>query len=112
MACQPYFFVHNPFGDMDCYRRVGNKLPRNQKNTNSVCFKHVENNPGYQMDYENIDKASTDFKLRMKEFLRILKRKPDKNTFEFNRTILLCFFVLDIFLSIFVILCIFLLFSL
>ncbi len=32
------------------------------------------------MDYENIeiiDKASTDFQLRMKELLHILKRKPE-----------------------------------
>ena len=34
------------------------------------------------MDYENIeviDKVSTDFKLRMKELLHILKRKPELN---------------------------------
>jgi hypothetical protein len=34
------------------------------------------------MDYGNIqviDKASTDFKLRMKELLHILKRKPELN---------------------------------
>jgi hypothetical protein len=34
------------------------------------------------MDYENIgitDKASTDFKLRMKELLHILKHKPELN---------------------------------
>jgi hypothetical protein len=48
----------------------------------SVCYQNVEKNPGHQMDYENIeiiDKASTDFKLRMKELLHILKRKPELN---------------------------------
>ncbi len=45
-------------------------------------LQHVEKNPGHQMDYENIeivDKASTDFQLRMKELLQILKRKPELN---------------------------------
>ena len=38
--------------------------------------------PGHQMDYDNIeviDRASSDFKLRMKELLHILKRKPILN---------------------------------
>ena len=63
-------------------RMLCHRIKEHQKNTNSVCYQHVEKNPGHQMDYENIeiiDKASTDFKLRMKELLHILKRKPELN---------------------------------
>ena len=39
-------------------------------------------NPDHEMDYnriEIIDKAGIDFKLRIKELLHILKRKPELN---------------------------------
>jgi len=63
-------------------RMLCHRIKEHQKNTSSVCYQHVDKNPGHQMDYENIeiiDKASTDFKLRMKELLHILKRKPELN---------------------------------
>jgi hypothetical protein len=44
-------------------RMLCQRIREHQKNTNSVCYQHVEKNPGHQMDYENIeiiDKASTD----------------------------------------------------
>jgi hypothetical protein len=43
---------------------------------------HIDKNPTHQMDYVNveiIDRASSDFKLRMKELLCILARKPELN---------------------------------
>jgi hypothetical protein len=59
-------------------RMLCHRIKGHQKNTNSVCYQHVEKNPGHQMDNENIeiiDKASTDFKLRM----NLPKRKPELN---------------------------------
>ncbi len=75
------------------YRKDRNNalpLSRRASEEHKLCFQHVNNNSGYQMDYENIeviDKASTDFKLRMKELLHILKRKSElKNSRIHNPT--------------------------
>ena len=58
------------------------RMKEHIKSKNSACHQHVEDNPDHQMDYANIkiiDRASSDFKLRMKELLHILKNKPELN---------------------------------
>ena len=58
------------------------RMKEHSKSKNSACYQHVEDNPDHHMDYENIkiiDRASSDFKLRMKELLHILKTKPELN---------------------------------
>jgi len=43
---------------------------------------NIEENPTHEMDYENIqviDHVSSNFKLRMKELLYILKEQPELN---------------------------------
>jgi hypothetical protein len=43
---------------------------------------NTEENPTHEMNYENIqiiDRASSNFKLRMKELLHILKEQPKLN---------------------------------
>ena len=53
-----------------------------EKSTTSACYQRIKDNPNHQMDYANIkviDRASSDFKLRMKELLHILKSKPEHN---------------------------------
>ena len=42
----------------------------------------MKDNPGHEMDFDNIqviDRASSNFKLRMKELLHILKEQPELN---------------------------------
>ena len=58
------------------------RMKEHSKNTNSACYQHTIENHGHRMDYDNIkviDRASSDFKLRMKELLHILKNKPELN---------------------------------
>ena len=58
------------------------RIKEHTKSDKSACYQHTIDNPGHVMDYENIeviDRASNDFKLRMKELLQILKRKPGLN---------------------------------
>jgi hypothetical protein len=45
----------------------------------SACRDEYRRSNGSDENIEIIDKASTDFKLRMKELLHILKRKPELN---------------------------------
>ena len=48
----------------------------------SACTLHLKLKPGHQIDFDNVeilDTASSDFKLRMKELLHILKLKPILN---------------------------------
>ncbi len=55
------------------------RMKEHPKDTKSACHQHTVENPSHQMDYsgiEVIDRASSDFKLRMKELLHILKSKP------------------------------------
>ena len=57
-------------------------MKEHSKNTNSACFQHTVDNPDHQMGYNNIqviERASSDFKLKMKELLHILKNKPELN---------------------------------
>ena len=63
-------------------RILSHRMREHIKNESSACYQHTVENPGHQMDYDNIeviDRASSDFKLRMKELLHILKRKPILN---------------------------------
>lgn len=58
------------------------RLNEHAKSSKSACYQHTVDNHGHVMDYENvkvIDRASSDFKLRMKELLHILKEKPELN---------------------------------
>ena len=36
-------------------RTLCHRVKEHQKNINSVCFQHANNNPGHQMDYDNIE---------------------------------------------------------
>ncbi len=50
-----------------------------QTDTKSACHQHTVQHPSHRMDYsgiEVIDRASSDFKLRIKEMLHVLKSKP------------------------------------
>jgi hypothetical protein len=58
------------------------RMKEHSKSTKSACFQHIVDNPEHHMDYDNIkviDRASSDFKLKMKELLHILKSKPELN---------------------------------
>ena len=55
---------------------------KKQTKKKSACYEHIEGNPTHQMDYESIqvnDRASSNFKSRMKELLHILKEQPELN---------------------------------
>ena len=62
-------------------RILSRRVNEHKKSIDSACFQHtVATN--HEIDYENIeiiDKADTDLKLRVKELLHILKRKPTLN---------------------------------
>jgi hypothetical protein len=48
----------------------------------SACYQHVIDNPDHSMGYDKIqviDRASLDFKAKMKELLHILHKKPELN---------------------------------
>jgi hypothetical protein len=63
-------------------RILVHRLKEHTKSEQSACHQHTIDNPEHIMDYENIsviDRASNDFKLRMKELLHILKKKPALN---------------------------------
>ena len=52
------------------------------KSNKSATKLHTTNNPGHQMDYENveiIDQANNNLKLKVKKLLRIIQSKPDIN---------------------------------
>ena len=58
------------------------RLKEHQNDKKSACHDHITKNPTHQIDYVNveiIDRANSDFKLRMKELLCILARKPELN---------------------------------
>ena len=59
-----------------------NEHKRLGKSNKSATKLHTTNNPGHQMDYDNveiIDLANNNLKLQVKELLHILKSKPDIN---------------------------------
>jgi hypothetical protein len=64
-----------------CKRILSYRISEHKKSSESSCCQH-ESSTGHTMDYDNIeiiDKADTDMKLRIKELLHILKRKPSLN---------------------------------
>ena len=64
-----------------CKRILSYRIYEHKKNKESSCHQH-SCNTGHEIDYDNIeiiDKADTDMKLRIKELLHILKRKPSLN---------------------------------
>ena len=64
-----------------CKRILSYRIYEHKKNKESSCNQH-SCNTGHEIDYDNIeiiDKADTDMKLRIKELLHILKRKPSLN---------------------------------
>ncbi len=71
---------HSKFEIGACLNENGNGAPeKHEFRLLSACREESRN---HQIDYENIeimDKASTDLKLKMKELLHILKRKPELN---------------------------------
>ena len=53
-----------------------------KKSKTSACKLHIKANPGHRVDFENVeilDSADNDLKLRIKELLHILTRKPELN---------------------------------
>ena len=59
------------------------KEHRDEKPSNpSACKKHIEKEPTHRIDFENVeilDSADNGLKLRIKELLHILTRKPELN---------------------------------
>ena len=58
------------------------RVDEHRKSADSACNQHEANNEGHFIDYEGIeivDRATTDFKLKVKELLHILKQKPILN---------------------------------
>jgi len=63
-------------------RILAHRMKEHAKSTKSACFQHIVDNPDHRMDYDNIqviDRASSDFKAKMKELLHILHTKPELN---------------------------------
>ncbi len=57
------------------------RIDEHEKRSDSGCHQHAET-LNHQIDYENaevIDSANSDMKLRIKELLHILRRKPSLN---------------------------------
>jgi hypothetical protein len=60
--------------------RLKEHQKKKQTTNKSACYEHIKENPTHEMDYESIqviDRASSNFKLRMKELLHILKEQPE-----------------------------------
>ena len=58
------------------------RIKEHKKLESSACAAHMVMNPGHQMDFENIniiDQASNDMKLKSKELLHIIQKKPKLN---------------------------------
>ena len=58
------------------------KIKEHKKIESSACAAHMVTNPGHHMDFENIniiDQASNDMKLKIKELLHIIQKKPKLN---------------------------------
>jgi hypothetical protein len=63
-------------------RILTHRIKEHIKSDKSSCYQHTMDYPDHRIDYDKIeviDRASNDFKLRMKELLHILKRKPELN---------------------------------
>ena len=58
------------------------RIKEHKKIESSACAAHMVTNPGHHMDFENIniiDQASNDMKLKIKELLHIIQKKPKLN---------------------------------
>jgi hypothetical protein len=63
-------------------RILVHRIKEHKKLESSACQVHVSKYPDHQMDYDNvqiIDQASNDMKLKIKELLHIIQRKPSLN---------------------------------
>ncbi len=63
-------------------RILSHRINEHKLGSSSACRQHIQTNPDHCMDYENIeiiDTADNDLKLRIKELLHILKKKPSLN---------------------------------
>ena len=59
-----------------------NRIKKHKNQKKSACYQHTKENPGNEMDFDNIqviDRVSSNFKLRMKELLHIPKEQPELN---------------------------------
>ena len=62
-------------------RILGRRLHEHETSKTSACYEHCAK-LGHTIDYKNpevIDTASSDMKLKIKELLHILKKKPELN---------------------------------
>ena len=57
------------------------RIKEHKKLESSACAAHMVMNPGHQMDFDIniIDQASNDMKLKSKELLHIIPKKPKLN---------------------------------
>ena len=63
-------------------RILGHRLKEHKNNKASACRQHVDVNPTHHFDFnevEILDTADSDRKLRIKELLHILSRRPELN---------------------------------
>ena len=63
-------------------RILSTRLHEHRTHSSSACVQHVKANPSHEIDYDGIsilDTADTDPKLKVKELLHILDRKPVLN---------------------------------
>lgn len=63
-------------------RILYHRIKEHQSSKTSACREHTDKNSGHEIDFDNIkilDSADNDFKLRMKELLHIVQRKPALN---------------------------------
>ena len=63
-------------------RILVHRLKEHDKGETSACQRHLHEHPGHHMDFKNvqiIDQASNDMKLKIKELMHIIQRKPCLN---------------------------------
>ena len=63
-------------------RTLCHRLKEHRENVSSACHLHVKANKGHLIGFDKVkvlDTATTDTKLKVKELLHILNRKPELN---------------------------------
>ena len=63
-------------------RILAYRLKEHKESSSSACNKHLVKFPTHEIDFEDVkilDSAENDWKLRVKELLHILERKPEMN---------------------------------
>jgi hypothetical protein len=63
-------------------RILFHRVNEHRLGSSSACRQHTQANPSHTMDYDNIeviDQAANDLRLRIKELLHILRKKPSLN---------------------------------